>query len=58
MNQLFATAHDVARSAVSAADSARSANDETVRGRGMVRRQVQNIQALAGEIDKSMVVIN
>ncbi|MCY1262320.1 Methyl-accepting chemotaxis protein (MCP) signaling domain protein [compost metagenome] len=58
MNQLSATAQEVARSAVAAADCARSANDETVRGRGMVRRQVENIQALAGEIDKSMLVIN
>ncbi|MBB2497363.1 methyl-accepting chemotaxis protein [Aquipseudomonas ullengensis] len=58
MNQLSATAHGVASSAVAAADCARSANDETVRGRGMVRQQVENIQALAGEIDKSMLVIN
>ncbi len=58
MNELSATAQEVARGAVATADSARSANDETIRGRKMVRQQVENIQALAGEIDKSMLVIN
>ncbi|MBG6287047.1 methyl-accepting chemotaxis protein [Pseudomonas nitroreducens] len=58
MNQLSASAQEVARSAVAAVDCARSANDETVRGSGMVRQQVENIQVLAGEIDKSMGVIH
>ncbi|WP_425317583.1 methyl-accepting chemotaxis protein [Pseudomonas nitroreducens] len=58
MNQLSASAQEVARSAVAAVDCARSANDETVRGSGMVRQQVENIHVLAGEIDKSMGVIH
>ena len=58
MNELSATAQEVARGAVAAADCARSANDETVRGRDRVREQVAGIQKVAAEIDRSMLVIN
>ena len=58
MNELSATAQEVARGAVAAADCARSANDETVRGRDRVREQVSGIQRVAAEIDRSMLVIN
>jgi len=58
MNQLSSSAQEVTRGAVAAVDCARNANDETVRGSGMVRRQVESIHVLASEIDKSMGVIH
>jgi methyl-accepting chemotaxis protein len=58
MNQMSATAQEVARSAAAAVDSAQSVNDETVTGRALVESQVGSIQRLAGEIDQSVMVIN
>jgi methyl-accepting chemotaxis protein len=58
MNQMSATAQEVARSAAAAVGSAQSVNDETVNGRAMVESQVGSIQRLASEIDQSVNVIN
>ncbi|MBU1330612.1 MAG: methyl-accepting chemotaxis protein [Gammaproteobacteria bacterium] len=58
MNQMSATAQEVARSAAAAVNSAQSVNHETVAGRALVETQVGSIQRLAGEIDESVVVIN
>jgi methyl-accepting chemotaxis protein len=58
MNQMSATAQDVASSAAAAVGSAQSVNDETVSGRALVESQVGSIQRLAGEIDQSVAVIN
>ncbi|MNF59329.1 Methyl-accepting chemotaxis protein PctC [compost metagenome] len=58
MNQMSATAQEVARSAAAAVDSAQSVNRETVSGRALVESQVGSIQRLAGEIDQSVAVIN
>ena len=58
MNQMSATAQEVARSAAAAVSSARSVNQETVSGRELVQTQVGSIQRLAGEIDGSVSVIN
>ena len=58
MNQLSATAQDVARNSAVAVDSAHSVNQETISGRTLVESQVESIQQLAGEIDQSVVVIN
>jgi methyl-accepting chemotaxis protein len=58
MNQMSATAQDVASSAAAAVGSAQSVNDETVSGRALVESQVGSIQRLAGEIDQSVMVIN
>ncbi|WP_287029034.1 methyl-accepting chemotaxis protein [Pseudomonas sp. UBA6310] len=58
MNQMSATAQEVARSAAAAVDSAHSVNEETVSGRELVESQVGSIQRLAGEIDQSVLVIN
>ncbi|PTS85375.1 methyl-accepting chemotaxis protein [Pseudomonas sp. HMWF032] len=58
MNQMSATAQEVASSAAAAVGSAQSVNDETVSGRALVESQVGSIQRLAGEIDQSVVVIN
>jgi len=58
MNQMSATAQEVARSAAAAVSSAHSVNQETVSGRGLVESQQGNIARLAGEIDQSVVVIN
>ncbi|WP_371915454.1 methyl-accepting chemotaxis protein [Pseudomonas sp. CC6-YY-74] len=58
MNQMSATAQEVARSAAAAVDSAQSVNRETVNGRALVESQVSSIQRLAGEIDQSVAVIN
>ncbi|MGE8363078.1 methyl-accepting chemotaxis protein [Pseudomonas sp.] len=58
MNQMSATAQEVARSASAAVDSAQSVNQETVSGRALVASQVGSIQRLAGEIDQSVLVIN
>nr|WP_286674989.1 methyl-accepting chemotaxis protein [Pseudomonas subflava] len=58
MNQMSATAQEVARSAAAAVGSAQSVNDETVSGRAMVESQVGSIRRLASEIDQSVGVIN
>ena len=58
MNQMSATAQEVARSAAAAVDGAHSVNQETVSGRALVESQVGSIQRLAGEIDQSVAVIN
>jgi len=58
MNEMSATAQEVARSAAAAVGSAQSVNDETVNGRGLVDAQVGSIQRLASEIDQSVGVIN
>ncbi|MNF26180.1 Methyl-accepting chemotaxis protein PctB [compost metagenome] len=58
MNQMSATALEVARSAAAAVNSAQSVNQETVSGRGLVESQQGSIVKLAGEIDQSVVVIN
>ncbi|WP_407681437.1 methyl-accepting chemotaxis protein [Pseudomonas mangrovi] len=58
MNEMSATAQEVARSAAGAVGSAQSVNDETLNGRQLVETQVGSIQRLAGEIDASVAVIN
>ncbi|QHF43140.1 methyl-accepting chemotaxis protein [Pseudomonas sp. S35] len=58
MNQMSATAQDVARSAAAAVSSAHSVNDETVSGRGLVQSQQGSIARLASEIDQSVRVVN
>ena len=58
MNQMSATAQEVARSAAAAVSSAHSVNDETVSGRGLVQSQQSSIARLASEIDLSVGVIN
>ncbi len=58
MNEMSATAQEVARSAAAAVGSAQSVNDETVNGRTLVDSQVGSIRQLAAEIDQSVVVIN
>jgi methyl-accepting chemotaxis protein len=58
MNQMSATAQEVARSAAAAVGSAQSVNDETVNGRTLVDAQVGSIRRLASGIDQSVLVIN
>ena len=58
MNQMSATAQEVARSAAAAVSSAQSVNDETVSGRALVQSQQGGIVRLASEIDESVRVIN
>ncbi|MBT8766288.1 methyl-accepting chemotaxis protein [Metapseudomonas boanensis] len=58
MNEMSATAQEVARSAAAAVDSAQSVNQETVSGRALVASQVGSIERLASEIDQSVAVIN
>ncbi|MFG8024709.1 methyl-accepting chemotaxis protein [Pseudomonas aeruginosa] len=58
MNQMAATAQEVARSAAMAVSSANSVNQETLSGRSLVESQVGSIQRLAGEIDQSVAAIN
>jgi methyl-accepting chemotaxis protein len=58
MNELSATAQEVARNATAAVDSAHDVSQEVISGRKLVESQVDNIQQLAGEIDQSVVVIN
>jgi methyl-accepting chemotaxis protein len=58
MNQMSATALEVARSAAAAVNSAHSVNDETVSGRGLVESQQNSIARLSTEIDQSVLVIN
>ncbi len=58
MNQMSATALEVARSAAAAVSSAHSVNEETVSGRGLVESQQNSIARLSTEIDQSVLVIN
>ncbi|MDB5983689.1 MAG: chemotaxis protein [Pseudomonas sp.] len=58
MNQMSATALEVARSAAAAVSSAHSVNQETVSGRGLVESQQDSIARLSSEIDQSVLVIN
>ncbi len=58
MNEMSATALEVARSAASAVASAHSVNQETFSGRELVEDQVGRIQRLASEIEQSVSVIN
>jgi methyl-accepting chemotaxis protein len=58
MNQMSATAQEVARSAAAAVSSAHSVNDETLSGRGLVESQQGSIARLANEIEQSVQVIN
>ncbi|MVV48806.1 methyl-accepting chemotaxis protein [Pseudomonas sp. PB120] len=58
MNELSATAQEVARNATAAVVSAQGVSKEVVSGRTLVESQVESIQQLAGEIDQSVVVIN
>ncbi|MDB6146116.1 MAG: chemotaxis protein [Pseudomonas sp.] len=58
MNQMSATALEVARSAAAAVSSAHSVNEETVSGRGLVASQQTSIALLSSEIDQSVLVIN
>ena len=58
MNQMSATAQEVATSAEAAVGSAQSVNDETVSGRSLVEAQVGGIERLAAEIEQSVKVIN
>ena len=58
MNQMSATAQEVASSAAAAVGSAQSVNHETENGRVLVESQVGSIQRLASEIDQSVSVIN
>ena len=58
MQEMSATAQEVARSAAMAVSSANSVNQETLSGRSLVESQVGSIQRLAGEIDQSVAAIN
>lgn len=58
MNEMSATAQEVANSAEAAVGSAQSVNQETVSGRALVEAQVSGIGRLAAEIEQSVNVIN
>ncbi|GAB1615139.1 Methyl-accepting chemotaxis sensor [Pseudomonas sp. NGC7] len=58
MNQMSATAQEVARSAALAADGAQQVNQESASGRDLVQRQQGSIDRLAAEIDQSVGAIN
>ena len=58
MNQMSATALEVARSAALAADGAQQVNRESANGRGLVEHQRGSIARLAGEIDQSVSAID
>ena len=58
MNQMSATAQEVARSTAAAVNSAHGVNRDTVSGRSLVASQQGSIARLASEIDQSVQVIN
>ncbi|MCO7630996.1 methyl-accepting chemotaxis protein [Pseudomonas guariconensis] len=58
MNQMSATALEVARSAALAAEGAQQVNRESATGRGLVASQQDSIARLAGEIDQTVVAVN
>ncbi|HDS1757518.1 methyl-accepting chemotaxis protein [Pseudomonas sp. M5] len=58
MNQMSATAQEVARSAALAADGAQQVNHESANGRTLVQEQQGSIGRLAAEIDQTVLAIN
>ncbi|TBV01651.1 methyl-accepting chemotaxis protein [Phytopseudomonas dryadis] len=58
MNQMAASAQEVARNAGAAVHSAQGVNQDSISGRALVERQVVSIRRLAEEIDQSVQVIN
>ncbi|MDZ3993710.1 hypothetical protein PspTeo4_27904 [Pseudomonas sp. Teo4] len=58
MNQMSATALEVARSAALAAEGAQQVNRESANGRGLVEHQQGSIGRLAAEIDETVTAIN
>lgn len=58
MNELSATAQEVACSAAFAADGASNASTETSRGRALVAHQVASIERLACKLDDSMHAVH
>jgi len=58
MNQMSATAQEVARSAALAADGAQQVNRESANGRTLVESQQGSIGRLAAEIDQTVLAIN
>ena len=58
MNQMSATAQEVATSAEAAVGSAQSVNSETIGGGRLVAAQVGGIERLAQEIEQSVAAIN
>ncbi|CAM4032752.1 Methyl-accepting chemotaxis protein [Pseudomonas reidholzensis] len=58
MNQMSATALEVARSAALAAAGAQQVNQESATGRGLVEHQQASIGRLAAEIDQSVLTVN
>lgn len=58
MNQMSATAQEVARSATLAADGAQQVNLEGANGRSLVASQQASIGRLAEEIDQTVLAIN
>ena len=58
MNQMSATAQEVARSASLAADGAQQVNHESANGRTLVENQQGSIGRLAAEIDQTVMAIN
>ena len=58
MNEMSATVQEVAHSAAAAAASAQGANHETEGGRALVGTQVASIEGLAGDLERSVDVIN
>ena len=58
MNQMSATAQEVARSAALAAEGAQQVNRESANGRNLVESQQGSIGRLAAEIDQTVLAIN
>ena len=58
INELSASAQEVARNAAEAADAANRTNKAAVGGREMMGRTVDSMQGLAGEIDSAAAVID
>ena len=58
MNEMTATVQEVARSASDAADSAATANEQSVDGQRVVEQNISTIQVLASEVENAAEVIN
>jgi methyl-accepting chemotaxis protein len=58
INEMSATVHEVAKNAEAAADAARKADGEVATGKSVVSRTIDEIDALAKDIEKSMEVIH
>jgi methyl-accepting chemotaxis protein len=57
MNEMVASVQEVAGNAIQAAEGARAADEEAVKGKQVVAESINSIESLAGEVERAAAVI-